>query len=576
MERLEIKKIKGKSYYYYSKWGRVNGGKCRRIWQRYLGTAEAVIKKITGSEARQKVLYADVFQFGVPNALWNESQRINLIEAIDKHCTKRNQGLSIGQYIAIAAINRAHLVTSKQRIWEWFSQTSLIRKFPKISGEILSSQHFWNTMERVKVEDCREIWREIITEVLHKEKIDLSSILYDGTNYYTFIDTFNAHSALAKRGKNKQGRANLRQINYSLFCTADGHIPLLYDTYEGNRNDYAHFPTSLQKFQEFFKGMINSEDMKEKTTLIFDKGNCSEDNFEKIDDSKFYYVTSSKLDEHPELTSISNQDKRFVQCSEDLEHTKAFRIRKKIYGKERIVVVTCNANLFECQWKTLQADIEKAGARLLEIRQKIEDRKNGLIKKGKAPTPASIKAQCKEALSREYLKEIITYTIDANSNTVEKFDFTINQEKLKKIADTYLGKNILVSNREFWSDDAIIRGYRSQYIIEEVFKESKDRKMGTWWPQYHWTDSKIHVHALYCTVALLLRALMKKRVENAGVKISMKRLLTELDGIREVVNVYSDRKNVKNRSETVLSKLSETQETLSGILGMSLKEEMSS
>ena len=69
---------------------------------------------------------------------------------------------------------------------------------------------------------------------------------------------------------------------------------------------------------------------------------------------------------------------------------------------------------------------------------------------------------------------------------------------------------------------------------------------------------------------------MKKRVENAGVKISMKRLLTELDGIREVVNVYSDKKNVKNRSETVLSKFSETQETLSGILGMSLKEKVAS
>jgi transposase len=240
------------------------------------------------------------------------------------------------------------------------------------------------------------------------------------------------------------------------------------------------------------------------------------------------------------------------------------------------VVVTYNANLFECQWKTLQADIEKAGLRLLEIRRKIEDRKNGLIKKGKAPTPASIKAQCKEALSREYLKEIITYTIDVSANTVEKFDFTIDQEKLKKIADTYLGKNILISNRELWSDEAIIRGYRSQYIIEEVFKESKDRKTGTWWPQYHWTDSKIHVHALYCTIALLLRALMKKRVENAGVKISMKRLLTELEGIREVVNVYSDKKTVKNRSETVLSRLSETQETLSGILGMFLKEKVAS
>ena len=575
MERLEIKKVKGKSYYYYSKWG-WQDGKCRRLWQRYLGTAEAVIKKITESEEQKKILYADVFQFGVPIALWNESEHINLIRSVDKLCKKRSQGLSMGKYIALAAINRAHSVVSKQGIWEWFSQTSLIRKFPEISKEHLSSQHFWNNMEKIKVEDCQPIWKEIMTEVLRKEKIDLSSILYDATNYYTFIDTFNAHSTLAKRGKNKQGRSNLRQINYSLFCTADGHVPLLYDTYEGNRNDYSHFPNSLQKFQEFFKGVVNIENIKEKTTLIFDKGNCSKDNFEKIDNSKFHYVTSSKLDEHPELTSIANQDKRFIQCAEDLDRTKAFRVRKQVYGKERVVVVTYNANLFDCQWKTLQTDIEKASLTLLEIRQKIEDRKNGLIKKGKAPTTASVKAQCKEALSREYLKEIITYKIEENSEGIESFNFTIDQEILKRVSDTYLGKNILISSRDKWSDDAIIRGYRSQYIIEDVFKESKDRKTGTWWPQYHWTDSKVHVHALYCTIALLLRALIKRRVENAGVKISMNRLLTELGGIREVVNVYSDQKNTKNRSETVLSKLSETQETLSGILGVTLKEDVAS
>src|SRR5256884_2694667 len=54
-----------------------------------------------------------------------------------------------------------------------------------------------------------------------REQIALSQICYDGTNFYTFIDTFNLQSQLAKRGKNKQGRSNLRQVSYALFCTTD-------------------------------------------------------------------------------------------------------------------------------------------------------------------------------------------------------------------------------------------------------------------------------------------------------------------------------------------------------------------
>ena len=86
----------------------------------------------------------------------------------------------------------------------------------------------------------------------------------------------------------------------------------------------------------------------------------------------------------------------------------------------------------------------------------------------------------------------------------------------------------------------------------------------------------IYVHALYCTIALLIRALMKRRVEKAGIKISMKRLLIELGGIREVVNVYQGNEKNKKHAETVLSKLSETQKTLATILGLSAQEHLSS
>jgi hypothetical protein len=202
--------------------------------------------------------------------------------------------------------------------------------------------------------------------------------------------------------------------------------------------------------------LSNGDHIKEKTTLVFDKGNCSKDNFEIIDDSEFYYVTSAKLDEHQELTSVSNQDKRFTQCSENLDRTKAFRVKKIIHGKERVVVVSYNANLFECQWKTLQADIEKAVAKLSELHRKLEDRDNGLIRGGRTPTPASVNEQCKEILSGEYLKEIIVTTITIRPNGIPLLDFSIDQEKLTKVSDTYLGKNLIISNREKWTDDQII------------------------------------------------------------------------------------------------------------------------
>ena len=66
----------------------------------------------------------------------------------------------------------------------------------------------------------------------------------------------------------------------------------------------------------------------------------------------------------------------------------------------------------------------------------------------------------------------------------------------------------------------------------------KDRHIGTWWPLHHWTDGKIQVHGLYCTMAVLLRALLWRRAWQAGVRLSMAGLLEKLGQIRQVVNVY--------------------------------------
>jgi transposase len=357
MERLESKQISGRTYYYYSKWAWVNG-RCRRIWQKYLGTLENIAKAI---DCGPTPLYAEIFQWGLPIALWKECCVTGIREKTDRLCPKREQGLSVGEYISIAAINRAICPNSKRSMWEWFSQTALLREFPNASQTALASQRFWDHMDKIKGEKALSIWENILKGVSEREKIDLSSVSYDGTNFYTFIDTFNVRCRIAKRGKNKQGRSNLRQISYALFCSEDGHIPLFYDVYEGNRNDAKQFPVMLQKFHRLLNDLGGKTCAVPRTTLIFDKGNNSADNFALLDSLELDFVGSVKLDEHKDLAQIPNSDPIFESCKAvELEGTKAFRVKKKVYSRERILVVSYNQNLFNAQWLTLQNDISKA------------------------------------------------------------------------------------------------------------------------------------------------------------------------------------------------------------------------
>lgn len=573
MERLEAKKIHGKTYYYYSRWAWVDG-KCRRVWQKYLGKLEDIAKAVDGGGPAP--LCAEVFQWGLPEALWKECSLAEVVEIADRLCPKRDQGMSTGEYLAIAAVNRAICPHSKRSMWDWFSQTSLLRHLPHVSKSSCASQRFWDHMDKIDAETALSIWKNILKGVAKRESIDLSSISYDGTNFYTFINTFNTRCKIAKRGKNKQGRDNLRQISYALFCSSDGHMPLYYDIYEGNRNDAKQFPVMLNQFSSFlseltgndYSAVAPSTRGKPEITLIFDKGNNSAKNFKMLDSLGLNFVGSVKLSEHKDIALVSNNDPVFAACqATKLEETKSFRVKKIVYGKKRVLVVSFNQNLFNSQWLTLQNDITKAVEKLSLLQQKLEDRACGLIKRGKSPGVESVEKQREDILSRQYMKRIIDTTVKKGVDDIPRLEFSIDSKAVSEIADTRLGKNIIITSREAWNDEDIILAYRSQFVIEDVFREMKNRNIGSWWPLNHWTDSKIKVHALYCTIAQLLRSTLYRRARNAGLQISAKRIHSELNAVREVVNIYPRKRRQKeNRKQAVLTKTSEIQNQLISIL----------
>lgn len=567
MQRLEAKSIHGRTYYYLSLWGWKNG-KCRRLSQKYLGKPEDIARAVEGSGPAPE--YALVLDWGLPQALWQEAQRAQVAQHVDQLCPKRAQGLSPGDYIRLAAINRACQPVSKHAMWDWVRRTTLPCVWPEASAAQLTSQHFWDHMDRMDSPRAQAIWQQLLDAVLQREQIPLSQVCYDGTNFYTFIDTFNLRCQMAKRGKNKQGRCNLRQVSYALFCTTDGHLPLFYDVYEGNRNDAKEFPQVLAKFQRWLKERAGSTWSATKPTLIFDKGNNSAANFALIDSLELPYVGSVKLDEHPDLAKISNQDARWQPATEPgLEGTKSWRTQQVVYGKERTLVLTYNQNLFDSQWATVQNDLAQALSQLAAVQQTLQNRAAGLIQGGAPPTLDSVKRKCEQILHRQHLRQLVQTTVTLDTAALPQLSYQASAAAQQQLQDTYLGKTLLITGHKQWNDAQVIRAYRSQCVIEEIFHEMKDRHIGAWWPLHHWTDSKIQVHGLYCTIAVLLRALLWQRARQAGLRLSMSGLLETLGQLRQVINVYpAKRAGQPKPQQVVLTQRDETQKRLIEILGL--------
>ena len=567
MQRLEAKSINGRTYYYLSLWGWKNG-KCRRLSQQYLGKPDDIARTVAGTGPAPE--YAVVLDWGLPQALWQEAARAQVAQHVDQLCPKRAQGLSIGDYIRLAAINRACEPVSKQAMWDWVSRTCLPRLWPEASAAQLTSQHFWDHMDLIEPQSAQSIWQQLLDGVLQREQIQLSEVCYDGTNFYTFIDTFNLKCRVAKRGKNKQGRCNLRQVSYALFCTTDEHLPLFYDVYEGNRHDAKEFPQVLERFQRWLKERAASTWSTAKPTLIFDKGNNSADNFALIDTLELPYVGSVKLDEHSDLAGVSNQDARWQPASEPaLAGTKSWRVQQVVYGKKRTLVMTHNQNLYESQWATVQNDLAQALSQLSLVQRNLQDRAAGLLKGGTAPTVESVKRKCDQMLHRQHLRQLVTTSVRLDAGGVPQLSYQAPASAQEQLKDTYLGKTLLITGHRSWTDGQVIRAYRSQFVIEEIFHEMKDRRIGAWWPLHHWTDGKIQVHGLYCTIAVLLRALLWRRAHRAGLSLSMNRLLEKLNRMRQVINVFPARRAGQPKAEQeVLTQRDETQQKLIEVLGL--------
>ena len=558
MVSIVKKSIRGRPYYYARECKRIDG-KPKIVWQKYLGKAEHIVNALTQPATAAPCVpkEAVVTEFGAVVALYDLAQRLRLVDHIDRHAPKQGSGPSVGTYLLVAILNRCVAPCSKAGIADWFQDTAL-RRLVDIEARQLSSQRFWDNMDRVPREAIAAIERDVVTKMVPTFGIDLRQVLFDTTNFFTFIDTFNERNTLAQRDKSKEGRQALRIVGLALLVSADGQVPLLHRTYPGNQADAPTFrnltDSLVSRYRELTKGT-------EHVTLIFDKGNNAEDNLMAVADSPYHFVGSLVPTHHTELLKVPKR--RFQSLdAHGLPGVSTYRTTREVFGVERTVLVTYNENLFVAQSRTLLREIAKRQQRLRGLQHRLQRWHNGQIRSGKRPGVRAVTKKVQGWLSARHMKELFKVEVTERDG-LPHLSYRFDRRAWQKLQKTLLGKTLLFTDNEDWSDADIVRGYRAQHHVETGFRCMKDPHHISLRPQHHWTDQKIEVHVFCCVLALMLCSLLRRELQQRGIDLSIPAMLNQLGEIREVGVVYAaEDKRRKPTIQMTLSRLSKEHKAL--------------
>jgi transposase len=516
---LTYKKNNGRTYVYIEENAWIDG-KPSRLWQKYLGP-ENKFKDLNLSGLLSKHeanVQMKTLHFGLSAALWQIASNLHLAEIIDKHATKtRHQNLSLGEYITIAAINRCVAPCSKTHLASWFTQDWISTRYD-IDPTVLNAQTYWNHFQDIDENLIDTIELDIDRAVVAAYKLDLDHLLFDPTNFYTYSRVPDA-SSLSQFGHSKQNQNGSRIVSYALLCTRDFGVPLMHHTYPGNHQDAKAFRGVPARIVDRLKALGKDAAA---VSVVFDKGNHSPAAFKVIDKMKMGFIASARNSTQKDLLHVPRDQFNKITLQVTGKAVEYYKTRRAIYGVDRDVYVVL--------------DPRKSEKHILEFRAKIEAKHDAIetffqnrLNVKKWASKDKVETKVKHMIGKRPFKDIIQATIGGVDDNVT-LSVGMDKEAQAKYEET-LGRSIIFTDRQDWTPEQVIWGYREQYVVEHAFKMMKCPSSIAVRPMYHHSNACVRAHVLTCVLGLLLLSLLRAELSNKNIHETYGQIIDTLRGI---------------------------------------------
>jgi hypothetical protein len=101
----------------------------------------------------------------------------------------------------------------------------------------------------------------------------------------------------------------------------------------------------------------------------------------------------------------------------------------------------------------------------------------------------------------------------------------VDTAKRHELERTRLGRRVLCTDHHIWSTERIVRAFRGQWNVEELFRRSKKGGLVPWGPSFQWADASLRLHTFATVLGLMLVSLAQTALRpNASARTTMRSL----------------------------------------------------
>lgn len=513
---MHIKRIKKGDAVYLAEYETYReGGKVKTKFIRYLGkeSKEKNVPLPKKSTHIQTPIYPEQSKrAGDVTLFWHIAENIlNMPRIIDSICCGHENinGKSPGKVLTAWAINKALHPISAINLGEWVT-SSVIPELSGLPGVYFTDNAFYSALDRVCFKDTNakgytdfgqlicddlyQFWR--LNHPIPQNKMEI--LAYD----LTPVLIFGSGDDLGEKGYNSK-HVNKKQINLCILVSKFDKAPVSYFLIPGNFN-------SMSSVKELLVQLIDLSF--EPGTLIWDRGNTSEDSIRDIEALGWNLICGVQKSSEEAIAIIKEIDVTTHYTNRVKSTNKsalyAMRTTRKLFGRENAGIVYVN---IAKRMETIDARYEL----LMDIDAELSNLNENLIMLKKP----EIESKVSEIVGE--LNHFFTISLKKRDNRYS-LKWVLNEEAIIQ-AEALDGKYLLYSTDSSLSASDVVKEYLGKDFVEKTFNTLKSHLNIA--PVRHWKNHRIRAIFFVAIMALWLRVVYNQAMN----QISKKERIYECD-----------------------------------------------
>ncbi len=463
----------------------------RQVVLHYIGNETKLSQFLENKANVQDFLASELENvlYQTPVALWSLMEQMELPPIFAKHFSKK-WGVDAATAACVMVLNYATDRRTKNTLRDWYAQTWL----PHLLGvpaQKMNKDLLCRTMDFFFEEKIEAIHAEVYKIVKEKFRLSDNLLLYD----ITAITFEGDKCPLAKKGYNSN-HAYAPQINLAMPVTLE-RFPASHKVFEGNTKD----SKTLQKSIE----LVEKAGVLQKTVFVFDRGICSNGNFELIELKGAEFICGFTKNSRVKSLILALAPQDFTAIDNDVSfHETSDGDRRLIFFRSK--------KLQEEQRVFREERLKKVGEKLA-----------GLAKTASRYDRLRLHEKIGAACG--------SYRKFFDVTTAPSFSFNIKQNVLDD-AIAVEGKYAILTNTSLAPAEVLSR-YRDRNFIEMSFKDLKlfvDIR-----PVRHWKTNRVLAHVFLAVLAFGVRSLAQLKLRRSGLEITAEDAINRLNGVRALV-----------------------------------------